>query len=191
MVDERAQFEARLAQALRLNGLDNAQFANLIGENGQQNIRAWKDRGRIGSRSERRVAEILAKTSMEWLQYGKGMPEREPVSRTPESSQNHYFRQDRSVRPVPEMISSAYQYALYGLGRYAEGKDLNLAFVSGASILCDVYALIANGGGELPGGQESSDLRAIIEKYAGTTTRGKAIERDSTDQPGNGTAKRD
>jgi hypothetical protein len=183
MVDTH-DFEARLSHALIMNGLDNASFARLIGENGQQNIRAWKDRGRVGVRSERRVQELLAKTNMEWLQHGTGSPER--FNSVAEPSPNYDVRQARSVRPVPEMLSAAYQYALYGLGRYVERRDLNLAFVSEASILCDVYALIANGGGELPGGQESSELRAIIEKHAGP--RGKEDDRaeDPEQRPGNG-----
>lgn len=187
MVDA-PEFEVRLSHALQMNGLDNATLARLIGENGQQNIRAWKDRGRVGVRSERRVAELLPKTNMEWLQHGTGSPERFSTNAA-ESSQNHDVRQARSVRPVPEMLSTAYQYALYGLGRYADGGDLNLAFVSQAAILCDVYALIAKGGGELPGGQESPELRAIIEKYMGYG--GRADERATTDQSRIGTAKRD
>lgn len=77
------------------------------------------------------------------------------------------------MRPIPEMLSSAYQYALIGLGLYTEGRDLNLALLPDAVLLCDVYALIAAGGGSLPGGQESPELRATIEKHANMGTRGK------------------
>lgn len=187
MVDKAAKdaFKARLAHALEMNGLDNAAFARQIGENGQQNINGWKARARIGVQSERRVTEILSRTNMEWLQHGIGSPER--VTRPAEPSPNYDVRQARSVRPVPEMLSAAYQYALYGMERYVERRDLRLVFVSEAAILCDVYALIANGGGELPGGQDSPELRAIIEKHAGT--RGKADDRaaDPEQRPGNGT----
>jgi hypothetical protein len=177
-------FKARWEIALKMNGLENAQVANELGESGQQNINGWKGRGRIGSQSERRVAEIFSKTNMEWLQYGDGSPER--VSQhSAESSRNHDFRQDRSVRPIPEMLSSAYQYALIGLGLYAEGRDLNLALLPDAVLLCDVYALIATGGGSLPGGQESSELRATIEKHANMGTRGKqSDERRPEDDAG-------
>lgn len=182
MVDIR-EFSDRLAHALRMNGLDNASFAKLLGENGQQNIRAWKDRGRIGGRSYRKVAELLPLTSMEWIQYGEGSPER--VSSTAELSPNHDFRQDRSMRPIPEMLSSAYQYALIGLGLYAEGGDLNLAFVPDAVFLCDVYALIVKGSGALPGGEESPELRAIVEKHAGRK-RGKQSDGNREDSERHG-----
>lgn len=166
------KFSDRLAHALRMNGLDNAEFAKLLGENGQQNINAWKNRGKVGSQSWRKVSDLLPKTDMEWLQYGEGSPER-VTQQAAESSRNHDLRQDRSVRPIPEMLSSAYQYALIGLGLYAEGRDLNLALLPDAVLLCDVYALIAAGGGSLPGGQESPELRATIEKHANMGTRGK------------------
>lgn len=166
------EFTDRLNHALRMNGLENADFAKLLGENGQQNINAWKNRGKVGSQSWRKVSDLLPKTNMEWLQYGEGSPER--VTQQPaESSRNHDLRQDRSVRPIPEMLSSAYQYALIGLGLYAEGRDLNLALLPDAVLLCDVYALIASGGGSLPGGQESPELRATVEKHANMGTRGK------------------
>lgn len=182
MVDTR-EFSDRLAHALRMNGLDNASFAKLLGENGQQNIRAWKDRGRIGGRSYRKVSDLLPLTNMDWLQYGEGSPER--VSSAAEPSHNRDFRQDRSVRPIPEMLSSAYQYALIGLGLYAEGGDLDLTFVPDAVFLCDVYALIANGSGALPGGEESPELQAIVEKYAGRK-RGKQSDGNREDSERHG-----
>jgi hypothetical protein len=195
MVDERTRkalarkarsdaFKARWEIALTMNEKENAQVAKELGESGHQNINGWKSRGRIGSQSERRMSEIFAKTNMHWLQYGDGSPER-VSQQTAESSRNHDFRQDRSVRPIPEMLSSAYQYALIGLGLYAERRDLNLAFVSDAVLLCDVYALIATGGGSMPGGQESLELRAAIEKHANMGTRGRqSDERRPEDDAG-------
>jgi hypothetical protein len=103
-----AGFDARWKQALEMNGLTNPQMASLLGEYGQQNINAWRNRGQVGSRSLVRVSELLPRTNMMWLQSGTGEPERS-------SSGSHSVREPKSpsyvARPDPAMLASAIKLA--------------------------------------------------------------------------------
>lgn len=65
-------FSGRLNLALADNGLTNAQFAKALGATGHKLVNNWRKRGRIGMKSERRVAEILPATNMTWLQHATG-----------------------------------------------------------------------------------------------------------------------
>lgn len=98
-------FTERLAMALEMNGLTNAAFAAAIGENGQQNINGWKERGQVGSKSLRRVAQLLPLTNVMWLQYGDGEPE--AFSRVAESSPNYQLPQSRAARPAVAILAKA------------------------------------------------------------------------------------
>ncbi len=86
MVDSRRSptpFSARLDQALALLEMDNAEFARQVHpETGQQKVRNWRVRGRIGHQSVGKVREILEGISMEWLNEGIGAP-LSPIAGTP------------------------------------------------------------------------------------------------------------
>lgn len=66
-------FDARLNYALETHGLDNAEFARRVDpEQGQQKVRNWRMRGRIGIPSHGLVRTILPGVSIEWLNDGAG-----------------------------------------------------------------------------------------------------------------------
>lgn len=177
MIDS-PDFRARWEMALAMNGVDNAWVAEQLGHTGQSLINRWKNRGRIGGgESERTVARLLPKTNMEWLQFGDGEPGRiNPFEPQP----NHDQRHSQLLRPDPAMLVSAYSIALYGLGMYGDGeqKDLNLHDMTDAVRLCDVYALLVKGGGGLPGGEHSLELRAVFEQRSAHQT-GEAHGKES------------
>jgi hypothetical protein len=74
MVDA-PSFDERLDHALRMHGVTNAWLASQFGPTGQQTVRGWRDRGRVGTPSIRRVRELLPRTNIDWLQDGVGEPE--------------------------------------------------------------------------------------------------------------------
>ena len=169
MVDT-PDFRDRWEIALKMNGVENPWVAEQLGptpQHGQSLINRWKSRGRIGGgRSERRVAELLPKTNIAWLQYNDGQPDRiNPFEPQPTDA-----RPSHLLRPDPAMLVSAYSTTLYGLGMYGDGRqDLNLHDMLDAIRLCDVYALLAKHGGGLPGGESSLELKAVIEQRANQT----------------------
>lgn len=163
-------FSKRWDMALEMNGLDNPKMAVLLGPHGHQNINGWKNRGHVGSPSERKVASLLPKTNMTWLQYGEGSPERFTVA--DESSLRGDERHSYAARIDPAIIrdvhtglSWRFQVDLgadYDLDRDADLFALAYAFsVSGAEE--DRIAM-----------KEAVDARIV--QLAGETQSGKSEE---------------
>lgn len=105
MVDS-PDFSDRLDAALAMNGLDNPTFAAYFGPTGQQLINGWRRRGKVGQPSYKRVREILALTSMDWLQEGVGSPER-LVSGVAEPVRNYDVRQSYAARLDVHILAKA------------------------------------------------------------------------------------
>jgi len=162
MVDT-PDFAERWKQALAMNGTDNAAVARALDpESGQQLVNTWKRRKKVGSTSVPLVMELLPRTNMEWLQYGVGRPER--FSGVNEPSPNYAAGNSQVLRPDPAILLTAYSYAHYGLGMYSEDKELDLTQLPDCICLADIYALLFRGNGVLPGGENSSELKAVIEQ---------------------------
>lgn len=108
MVDA-PEFSERWERALRANGVTNAWLAaqlSELGQNGQQNIRSWKDRGQIGARSVRAVAKLLPRTNIDWLQYGEGA---ESLSDEAHPSHGNDVRQSYAERLDPATIRTVHE----------------------------------------------------------------------------------
>lgn len=180
MVDT-PDFAARWDQALVMNGTTNAAVAReLDPQNGQQLVNTWKRRKKIGGPSVPLVMELLPKTNMEWLMYGVGKPER--FSGVNEPPPNYAVGNSQVLRPDPAILLTAYSYAHYGLGMYSEDKELDLTQLPDCICLADIYALLFRGNGVLPGGENSSELKAVIEQRMQRTrgANGGESTRDAT-----------
>jgi hypothetical protein len=103
MIDER-DFDARLDYALMLHGRDNAWLAAQFGPTGQQTVRGWRDRGRVGQPSVPKVRELLPLIRMDWLQEGI-LPEL--VSSSAEPSLTHDVRQSPPARRDVAILTQA------------------------------------------------------------------------------------
>jgi hypothetical protein len=176
MVDEKKSYPAepsfseRWEIALSMNGLDNPKMAAMLGPHGHQNINGWKNRGHVGGPSERKVASLLAKTNMTWLQYGEGSPERFTVAdESPlRGAERHSYaaRIDPAIiRDVHTGLSWRFQVDLgtsYDLDRDADLFALAYAFsVSGAEMKEAVDARIVQlAGGIQSGKSEEAPRRA-------------------------------
>ena len=91
-----APFAARLDAALAMNGMDNASFAAHFGPTGQQTVNRWRKRGKIGQPSAGKVRDLLPRTNIDWLQEGRGDPER--LISEPAHSRSHDVRQSYETR---------------------------------------------------------------------------------------------
>lgn len=94
MVD--STFGQRLDRALEAHGLSNAEFARAIDpEKGQQIVRNWRSRERIGAPSARKVRELLPGASVDWINEGEG----------PEPVEPKVLSQERPTQPAPLLAS--------------------------------------------------------------------------------------
>lgn len=73
MIDDAAAFNDRLDRALEAFGLDNATFAALLGESGQQLVGNWRKRGRIGAPSARTIRGLVPGFPVDWVNDNEGM----------------------------------------------------------------------------------------------------------------------
>lgn len=125
------QFSERLDLALADNGLTNADFARALGPTGQQTVNKWRERGRVGMKSEKRVAELLPSTNMTWLQHATGdrlRPVSRPAPRVYEPPPNHDPHQSLAARLDRVILADALKVlsidekvgGSYGLQRRAD-----------------------------------------------------------------------
>jgi hypothetical protein len=98
-------FNDRLDYALSMHGVNNAWLAAQFGPTGQQTVRGWRDRGRVGGPSLRRVRDLLPKTNIDWLQDNVGEPEL--LSRLAESSPTYDARQSPPARRDASILVQA------------------------------------------------------------------------------------
>jgi hypothetical protein len=154
MVDKPPPFTDRLDAALAMHDMSNPTFAALVNPNsGQQLVNRWRARGRVGRDSEKRVAALLPKVNMEWLQDGVG--DREKFTPTPaESSRSFDAPPSYATRLPPSILAKAVRVmeadeALHGKNPPLKHAILLLQYcdrIAGGEEVADLVAEISNEG---------------------------------------------
>lgn len=161
MIDER-DFSARLDAALKAHGVDNAWLASHFGPTGQQTVRGWRDRERVGQPSVRKVKELLPLTNMDWLQEGIGP---ELVSRVTEPSQTYDVRQSYAERQDVLILAQAIKIV-----DSDEGLNGPFGWYRKAEILLDLCRKLEAGEDPTVLGMQLTHQRQRGETNNGATT---------------------
>jgi transcriptional regulator with XRE-family HTH domain len=108
-----------------------------------------------------RIAEELH-VSVSWLETGRGPKTLAPTQDSERSADAG--RQARSVRPDAATMALAYKAVLIHSGLaeriFYPTRDEDMA------VVCDAYAIIAAGGGVLPGEPDASRIEAAVQRLS-------------------------
>lgn len=153
MIEPVAPFTDRLDAALAMNRLSNREFADHFGPQGQQLVNRWRARGRIGQPSVPKVRDLLRKTNIDWLQEGRGEPER--LSTVTESSPTYDVRQSYAARLDPSILAKAVE--VMDADEHLNGKYPRLKYAVLLLRTCD----------RLAAGERQSELIAALYEERG------------------------
>lgn len=130
-------FESRLDYALSCYRKTNAEFAALLGPNGQQTVRNWRSRGRIGHMSWRTIWQHLPGFPVQWINDHVGDTPTMEHHRLAEESNS--YRVSQLQRPDPQILV---QTQVFLDQAFAEsGKEFRL--VRDPDLFADAYAWLA------------------------------------------------
>jgi len=153
MVDFVPPFTDRLDAALAMNRMTNVEFAAHFGQNGQQLVNRWRSRGKIGQPSVPKVRDLLRRTNIDWLQEGRGEPER--FTGLAESSPTYDVRQSYAARLDPSILAKAVE--VMDADEYRNGKYPRLKYAVLLLHTCD----------RLAAGEKQSELIAALYEERG------------------------